>query len=128
MAQSTWGITLAGWQALRLWNWLISLTPLADWLTADWLKNGCHGCFVGACYPGSLCWKRGRLPRGISLFNFLGYCVPQEVHQKESIRSTGSMKYYIYDQQSPKGYSEICNRPRSDEGFHQTPNSKSAPF
>ena len=49
MAQSTWGITLAGWQALRHWNWLISRPPLADWRTADWFKNGCRGCFVGAC-------------------------------------------------------------------------------
>ena len=30
-------------------SWLTSLTPLADWRAADWLKNGCRGCFVGAC-------------------------------------------------------------------------------
>ena len=39
--------------ALRHFSWLVSLTPLqaSTWLPrmADWLKNGCRGCFVGAC-------------------------------------------------------------------------------
>ena len=41
--------------ALRHFSWLVSLTPLqaSTWLPrmADWLKNGCRGCFVGACHP-----------------------------------------------------------------------------
>ena len=40
--------------ALRHFSWLVSLTPLqaSTWLPhmADWLKNGCRGCFVGACH------------------------------------------------------------------------------
>ena len=43
-------------QALRHFSWLVSLTPLqaSTWLPrmADWLKNGCRGCFVGACPRG----------------------------------------------------------------------------
>ena len=39
--------------ALRHFSWMVSLTPLqaSTWLPrmADWLKNGCRGCFVGAC-------------------------------------------------------------------------------
>ena len=41
--------------ALRHFSWLVSLTPLqaSMWLPrmADWLKNCCRGCFVGACAP-----------------------------------------------------------------------------
>ena len=44
---------LTALQALRHFSWLVSLTPLqaSTWLPrmADWLKNGCRGCFVGAC-------------------------------------------------------------------------------
>ena len=43
--------------ALRHFSWLVSLTPLqaSTWLPrmAGWLKNGCRGCFVGACDPAS---------------------------------------------------------------------------
>ena len=43
--------------ALRHFSWLVSLTPLqaSTWLPrmADWLKNGCRGCFVGACCPAA---------------------------------------------------------------------------
>ena len=43
--------------ALRHFSWMVSLTPLqaSTWLPrmADWLKNGCRGCFVGACCPAS---------------------------------------------------------------------------
>ena len=42
--------------ALRHFSWLVSLMPLqaSTWLPrmADWLKNGCRGCFVGACARG----------------------------------------------------------------------------
>ena len=61
MAQSIQGITLAGWPTLRHFSWLVSLTPLqaSTWLPrmADWLKNGCRGCFVGACHPEACAHK-----------------------------------------------------------------------
>ena len=47
--------------ALRHFSWLVSLTQLqaSTWLPrmADWLKNGCRGCFVGACVPAACAHK-----------------------------------------------------------------------
>ena len=52
MAVQPYAISV-GWSALRHFSWLVSLTPLqaSTWLPrmTDWLKNGCRGCFLGAC-------------------------------------------------------------------------------
>ena len=74
--KSTWGITLAGWPALRHCNWLISLTPLVDWRTTDWLKNGFGGWFMGVCCPDHLelrcmCFGSDALTRHLYLRHIL---------------------------------------------------------
>ena len=57
--------------------WLTSLTtleladqptPLADWHTADWLKNGCRSLFVGACDREACAQKTTNQPTATAIF------------------------------------------------------------